>query len=240
MYEILIVDDDAQILDMVELVLGREGYHVLRAFSPRSALDILTNNSPDLIVIDAVLPEMDGISLCRKIRAMPHTARTPIIFLTGFGSTQSVVEALRSGGDDYVRKPFAPRELVARVKALLRRSVLYAEADSPVIRLSSKDFRAFINEREVTLTRVEYELFKYMCMSPNHLHSTEDLLENVWKYPDGVGDAALVRNHIRNLRRKIEQDPERPVILQSRHGRGYTIKARTVLEENPRKVSQAS
>ncbi|MDI9638393.1 response regulator transcription factor [Anaerolineae bacterium CFX9] len=239
MYQIMIVDDDAQILDMVELVLKREGYQVLRAFSPRTALDLLVTNTPDLIVIDAVLPDMDGITLCRKIRAMAHTASTPIIFLTGYGSTQSMVEALQSGGDDYIRKPFAPRELAARVKALLRRAVLYSEADAPVVRIVVNEYRTFVNDREIPLTRVEFDLFKFMCMTPNHLHSAETLLENVWKYPGGVGDAALVRNHIRNIRRKIEPDADRPTILQSRHGRGYTVKARTIIEDSRSKALQS-
>jgi|SRR5690606_5580679 len=234
MYEIMIVDDDAQVLDMVELVLKREGYRVLRTYSAHSALEMLEKTTPDLFVIDALLPEVDGLTLCRRLRALPHTANTPIIILTGQNSSYGVVEALASGGDDYIRKPFAPRELAARVRAHIRRSVYYVDGEVATIRISPSQYRVFINEREVMLTRVEFELLRYLCLSPYRLHSTEELLTNVWQYPDGVGDAALVRNHIHNLRRKIEQDPERPLILQSRHGRGYVIKARAQIEDQSR------
>lgn len=231
MYEIMIVDDDAQILDMVELVLKREGYVVHRAFSAREALETVEVTTPDLFVIDAMMPEMDGITLCRKLRAQPQTANTPIIFLTGNNNPQNVVDALNSGGDDFIRKPFVPRELAARVRAHIRRATFYLDSDVAVIRFNPLQYRVFLNDHEVMLTRVEFELLRYLCNSPYKLHATEDLLANVWQYPDGVGDAALVRNHVHNLRRKIEIDPERPEIIQSRHGRGYVVKARVLIEE---------
>jgi DNA-binding response OmpR family regulator len=230
----MIVDDDAQVLDMVELVLKREGYRVLRAHSAISVFDILQHTTPDLFVIDAMLPEVDGLAICRKLRALPHTSNTPMIIMTGQNSSYGVVEALNSGADDYIRKPFAPRELAARVRAHIRRSVYYVDGEMASIRILPAQYRVFVNDREVMLTRVEFDLLLYLCSSPYHLHSTEDLLMNVWQYPNGVGDAALVRNHIHNLRRKIEQDPERPLILQSRHGRGYVIKARTQIEDQSR------
>ncbi len=230
MYEIMIVDDDAQILDMVELVLKREGYMVLRAFSARDALETAATVRPDLFVIDTMMPEMDGLTLCRKLRAQPHTADTPIIFLTGANSPNSVVDALNSGGDDFIRKPFVPRELAARVRAHIRRATYYMDSDVSAIRIMPSQCRVFVNEQEIMLTRVEFDLLKYLCIAPYKLHSTEDLLANVWQYPDGVGDAALVRNHIHNLRRKVELDPERPLVIQSRHGRGYVIKARVQMD----------
>jgi DNA-binding response OmpR family regulator len=234
MYEILVVDDDPQVLDMVELVLKREGYRVLRAFEGSVALSIVEKTTPDLFVIDAVLPEMDGVSLCRRLRQMPHTVNTPIIFLTGENTSYSVVDALNCGGDDYIRKPFAPRELAARVRAHIRRSVHYVDQDVPMVRILPSQYRVFVDDREISLTRVEFDLLTFLCLTPYRLHSTEELLTNVWEYPNGVGDAALVRNHIHNLRRKLEIDPERPSILQSRHGRGYVIKARTQIEEDVR------
>lgn len=231
MYEIMIVDDDAQVLDMVELVLKREGYHVLRAFSAKSALETIENETPDLFVIDAMMPDMDGLTLCRRLRAMPRTTNTPIIFLTGNNSPHTVVDALNSGGDDFIRKPFVPRELAARVRAHIRRSVFYSDGDVAAIRIQSNRYRVYVNDAEVLLTRVEFDLLKYLCTSPYRLHSTEELLANVWQYPDGVGDAALVRNHVHNLRRKVEIDLERPLIIQSRHGRGYVVKARIQFED---------
>jgi DNA-binding response OmpR family regulator len=233
MYEIMIIDDDPQTLDMVELVLKREGYHVLRAYSAQEALNTIDVTTPDLFVIDAVLPEMDGISLCRRLRGQPNTSNIPIIFLTAQNSTHNVVDALNNGADDYIRKPFSPRELAARVRAHIRRSNQFADGEIPVLRILTGQYRVFLNDREVMLTRVEFELLKYLCQQPYKLHTTEELLSNVWNYPDGVGDAALVRNHIHNLRRKVEQDPERPNVIQSRHGRGYVIKAHIQLEAEP-------
>ncbi len=232
MYEIMIVDDDAQVLDMVELVLKREGYQVQRAYSAQDALEMAESEAPDMFVIDAMMPDMDGLTLCRKLRTQPHTTKTPILFLTGSNSPHSVVDALSAGGDDFIRKPFVPRELAARVRAHIRRSIFYMESSTPAIRILPRQYRVFANDREVMLTRVEFDLLKYLCQSPYKLHSTEELLANVWLYPDGVGDAALVRNHVHNLRRKIEQDPDRPMIIQSRHGRGYVIKARVHVEED--------
>lgn len=232
MYEIMIVDDDAQVLDMVELVLKREGYQVQRAYSAQDALDMVEEEAPDMFVIDAMMPDMDGLTLCRTLRSKPHTSKTPILFLTGSNSPHTVVDALNAGGDDFIRKPFVPRELAARVRAHIRRSIFYIESRVPAIRILPRQYRVFANDREVMLTRVEFDLLKYLCQSPYKLHSTEELLANVWLYPDGVGDAALVRNHVHNLRRKIEQDPDRPMIIQSRHGRGYVIKARVQVEED--------
>jgi DNA-binding response OmpR family regulator len=230
MYDILVVDDDAQILDMVELVLKREGYHVIRAFSAAEALQKIEESAPDLFVIDAVLPEMDGLTLCRRLRSTSQTANIPIIFVTGQDSPYSVADALNSGGDDYIKKPFIPRELIARIKAHIRRS-FYLDGDVPSVRILPNTFQVYVNDREVHLTRVEFDLLRYLCLAPHRLHTTDDLLAKVWQYPDGVGDAALVRNHIHNLRRKLEQDPERPSIIQSRHGRGYVIKAHIQIED---------
>ncbi len=230
MYDIMIVDDDAQLLDMVELILRREGYNVLRAFSGQDALATIAESIPDLFVIDAMMPEMDGLTLCRKLRANPQTAATPIIFLTGSSSGTSVVDALNSGGDDFIRKPFVPRELAARIRAHMRRAARQTDANLPVIRLQPHNYVALVDEREVVLTRVEFDLLRTMCDHPGQLFSTDDLLTTVWRYPSGVGDSALVRNHIHNLRRKVELDPERPQIIQARHGRGYMVKGWVQIE----------
>ena len=231
MYDILVIDDDPQTLDMVEVVLKREGYNVMRAFSAADALRVVEVTTPDLFVIDAILPEMDGLALCRKLRANPQTKDVPVIFVTGRESPYSVADALNAGGDDYLRKPFVPRELTARIRAHIRRS-FYLDADVPTIRIHPDTYRVFVNEREINLTRVEFELLKFLCVSPYRLHSTDDLLAKVWQYPNGVGDAALVRNHIHNLRHKLEPEPERPALIQSRHGRGYVVKARIdIMEE---------
>ncbi len=233
MPRILIVDDDAQLLDMVELVLSREGYQVQRAFNARQALEAMRRDPADLVIVDVVLPDMDGFTLCKALRQADETAILPILVLTAHQTQNSLVDALTSGADDFIRKPFQPRELVARVRAHLRRANKGLDPAQPVIRIMPSQFRVFIGDKEVALTRVEFDLLRYLCIRPHELHSTEELLTNVWQYPDGVGDSALVRNHIHNLRQKIEADPERPVILQSRHGRGYVIKAQALVEGEP-------
>jgi DNA-binding response OmpR family regulator len=230
MTKILIVDDDAQTLDMVELVLSREGYQVRRAFTARQALDAVKKEPADLIIVDAALPDLDGFTLCKALRTTPETAELPIIFLTAQQASGSLVEALTSGADDFIRKPFQPRELTARVRAHLRRANKGIDPDQAVIRILPGQFRVYLGDREIALTRVEFDLLRYLCLRPHELHSTEELLANVWQYPNGVGDSALVRNHIHNLRHKIEADPERPMILQSRHGRGYMVKAQALIE----------
>lgn len=231
--EVVIVDDDAAMREMVELILKREGFLVIPMPSAQQALEHVQQETPDLFILDAMMPEVDGITLCRRLRAYDHTASTPVLFLTGRGDRYGVVDALSSGADDYLRKPFQPKELIARVRALIRRSAFYHEGAGVHVRFNIGQGRVFINDQEVSLTRVEYELLCFLSLNPHHLYSTEDLLLNVWQYPNGVGDAALVRNHIRNLRRKIEQDPERPMLLQSRHGRGYMVRARVEFTNVP-------
>ena len=233
MPKILIVDDDAQLVDLVELVLSREGYQMRRAFTARQAMELLNRELVDLILVDVILPDMEGYALCQALRNTPETARLPILMMTGHQTSTSLVEALTNGADDFIRKPFQPRELAARVRAHLRRANHGIDPELPVIRILPNQFRVFVGDREVLLTRVEFDLLRYLCQRPHELHSTEELLSNVWQYPDGVGDSALVRNHIHNLRHKIEVDPERPVILQSRHGRGYVIKAQALVDGEP-------
>lgn len=231
MVNILIVEDDLETLSSMEQYLEREGYTILKTLSAREALHVAEESVPDLFVINTFLPSgMDGLMLCRKLRANPHTANTPIIFLTNQGTRHAVTDALDAGGDDYIRKPFALRELSARVRAHLRRVAGGLNDGSPVLRIIPDNLTVFVNERKVVLTQVEFDLLKFLCRTPHQLHSTEDLLMDVWQYPRGSGDAALVRNHIRNLRRKLEDDPERPAIIQSRHGRGYGVKARIHFE----------
>lgn len=231
MYKIMIIDDDNEMLDMIEQLLTSEGHKALRATSAYDALKMVETNAPDLVIVDVNLPGMDGISLCRKLRSYTDMAETPIIFITGEDSSYSVVEALGAGGDDYIRKPFALRELAARVRAHLRRVTVRFNEELPMIRVYPDTYRVFVNDREVDLTRMEFDLLMYLCGSAEEWHSTRDLLSNVWNYPQGVGDAALVRNHIRNLRRKLEDTPERPAIIQSRHGRGYIIKANINIQQ---------
>lgn len=226
MYKIFVVDDDEQMLDLIEQLLTQQGYDVAIFSRGKALLSALNRgNIPHLFILDASLPEMDGIDLCRKLRLNPKTVNLPIVFITGNDSAYGVAETLSAGADDFITKPFAMRELIARLRAHLRRVEL-PDADLPLVKIYPDMRMVAVDEREIELTQVEFELLRYMCRIPFKLHSIQDLLSNVWNYPEDAGDAALVRNHIRNLRRKLESTPERPSIIQSRHGRGYTIKAR--------------
>ncbi len=229
MYKILLVDNDAETLEMIDQLLKREGYSIYRATSGHDVLRLVDSLVPDLMVISMTLSGMDGLTLCRKLRALPHTARTPIVFLNSSESPYGVADALGAGGDDYLRKPFALRELAARIRAHLRR-VATKQDDVPRLRIVPDSLTVFVNDRKVLLTQVEFDLLLFLCSTPNQLHSTQTLLNDVWQYPRGTGDTALVRNHVRNLRRKLESDPERPEIIQSRHGRGYTVRAQVEIE----------
>lgn len=229
MYKILIIDTDFENVNMMEHFLRREGYKVLTAFTVRDGLLHLEKNTPDLCIIDTTAPGLDGLGLCRKIRASAHTSNLPVL-LTGQNAHYSVTNALEAGGDDYIAKPFALRELAARMRAHLRRVSGNLNDAMPMLRILPETQTIYINDREVNLTQVEFELISFLCRKPNQLHRTEDLLTGVWQYPRGAGDAALVRNHVRNLRRKIEDDPERPAIIQSRHGRGYAVRASIRIE----------
>jgi two-component system, OmpR family, response regulator len=225
MHKILVVDHDVEIANLVGQTLEKEGYVVLKARTAKDALRMTESKLPDLFIINIGLPVMDGLSLCRKLRLLPLANKLPIIFVADPNSLSTVADALGAGGDDYLRKPFALRELIARVRAHLRRVNPVINENVPVIQLSLEKAQVFVNNRVVELTNVEFDLLKHLCLYPDKLHSTQDLLSQVWQYPRGTGDSALVRNHIRNLRRKLEDDPDRPEIVQSRHGRGYTIKA---------------
>jgi DNA-binding response OmpR family regulator len=230
MYKILVVDEDLETLRMIEQFLSREGYRVQTTTSARDVLVVAEDNVPDLFIINTILPAMDGLSLCRALRMNAKTANSPIIFLTTKGSSYGVSDALEAGGDDYLRKPFALRELSARVRAHLRRVMNYTADDMPHLTVHPHSLTVWVNDREVSLTQVEFDLLMFLCHAPHELHSTQTLLMDVWQYPAGTGDTALVRNHIRNLRRKLEDDPERPAIIQSRHGRGYAVKARVQIQ----------
>jgi len=225
MYKILVVDHDTQMLELIRQLLEREGYDVLTAETAQHALALLKTERPHLFIIDVMLPTVDGLAFCRQLRRDPRMKNQPIVFIAEEDSPSDISSALNAGGDDYIVKPFAVRELTARLRAHLRRVGASADSDLSTLRIANDSRIILVDGREVELTQVEHELLAYLCHTPDRLHSTQDLLMNVWQYPADAGDAALVRNHIRNLRRKLESAPERPEIIQSRHGRGYTIKA---------------
>ncbi len=224
MYKILTVDDDVNNLKMLEQMLTEmENYSVVQANSGLEALRIAQFEQPDLCILDVGMPHMDGVALCRALRGIPALADVPIIFLTANNTGYTVADALEAGGDDYVKKPFAVRELSARIRAHLRR--VKRNEDMPQLQILRKTYQAFLNGKEISLTRIEFDLLQFLAKNPGHWYTTPELLEKVWFYPAGVGDTALVRNHVRNVRRKLEDNPDKPAIIQSRHGRGYALRA---------------
>ncbi len=226
MTHILAVDDDPEVLGTLERVLKRDQFDVMAVNSGRKALDYLEKRQPDVLILDIIMPEIDGITVCRRVRADPRFAALPILFLTAKGSTDDVVEGLDAGADDYVIKPFELAELQARVKALLRRGAR-GQVTSSILQvgnlsLDSDTYQAHIGDISVQLTSTEHRLLRYFMENLDHALSLTHLLQAVWEYPEDAGDPDLVRAHVRNLRAKIEKDPNRKYI-RTIHGVGYMI-----------------
>lgn len=226
MVNILAVDDDAEVLATVGRVLKNEAYNVTLASSAAQALRILDVQMPDLLILDIIMPEMDGITLCRQLRSDPRFIPLPILFLTAKGSTDDIVNGLDAGADDYVVKPFELAELRARIAALLRRGTRDKKNDAILelndLKLDSDTYQVQVDEANVQLTSTEHRLLRYLMEHPNQALSPSHLLQAVWEYPPNTGDPDLVRAHVRNLRAKIEKGAQRKYI-RTIHGVGYMI-----------------
>lgn len=233
---IMVVEDDEIILETLERVLGREGHDVLGVLNSYDVLAVARESHPDLIILDIVLPGENGIALCTQLRKLPHLTDVPILFLTAYHSAHEIALALDAGGDDFMRKPFSTRELNARIRALLRRASRNKPESRQHLTIDYNLRTVSVDHRVVGLTPVEFELIDYLTTYSDKYHTANDLLESVWDYPAGSGDTALVRNHIHNLRNKLEYDPDRPRIVISLHGRGYRINADVHKTGKPTKV----
>ena len=225
--KILIIEDDERIRTSMTLSLEDEGYEVLGAPSAEVALDLfghaLSNQPFDLVIIDLMLPGMDGFACCREIR---RQSAIPIVMVTARTDTHDVVAGLEAGADDYVTKPFEPKELAARIRALLRRAHATGSVASILtfgeleIQLEAGTVR--LAEQEVHLTRTEFLLLCELASNPNKVLSREQLLERIWSY-DYFGDGRLVDVHIRRLRTKVELDPANPRHIITVRGLGYKL-----------------
>ncbi len=226
---ILAVDDEPEALGSIRRMLNEEGHEVLVATGGQPALKILKTRQPDLIILDIMMPEMSGIEVCKHIRANPFLSKIPILFLTAKSQPENIVEGLDAGGDDYVTKPFQIIELPARIRALLRRApsgTLDVNAESLSvgdIELELQQFQIHIDNQTYELTAIEHQLLYYLMLHAGKPQSVEQLLQNVWEYPAGTGDPALVYAHIKNLRRKFEPQPETPQYILNIRGSGYFI-----------------
>lgn len=226
---ILAVDDDPQVLDAVEHVLERAGYEVMTCGSGEKALECIRQKTPDLLVLDIVMPEINGLEICRRLRADPYYARLPIIFLTAKGRPGDIAEGLDLGGDDYLVKPFEVVELPARVRALLRRApggTLDSETSTLEIGgliIHSIAPYAEVEGRRIELTPVEHKILRYLALNAGKPVTSDAILEHVLGYPRGTGDTGAVRIHIKHLRDKIELVPKSPQLIRTVYGQGYVI-----------------
>lgn len=216
---VLIVDDDLALAEMLGIVLRGEGLDVIHVADGSAAIGAFRDHRPDLILLDVMLPGMDGISVCKRIRA---ESGVPIVMLTARTDTVDVVVGLESGADDYVVKPFKPAELIARVRARLRRG-----DDNEPERLEIGDLAIDVAGHSVTregsqisLTPLEFDLLVALARKPWQVYTREVLLEQVWGYRH-AGDTRLVNVHVQRLRSKIEHDPEDPKIVVTVRGVGY-------------------
>ena len=226
---ILAVDDDPEVLGTVARTLAREGFEVGRASSGAEALEMLARRRPDLIVLDIIMPGLDGLEVCRQVRADVQYNDLAILFLTARSQTQDVVAGLDAGGDDYLVKPFELAELIARVRALIRRGQRNALIESPIIRIqgmeldSDKHKVVLENGQEMPLTATEHRLLRYLMEHVDQALSPQHLLEAVWDYPSNTGDPDLVRAHVRNLRSKLKRHGKESAVIRTIHGVGYMI-----------------
>jgi len=217
---ILIIDDDASLAEMLQLVLRQEGFETTWCASGDKALEVFRSAQFDLVLLDLMLPGLDGVAVCRRIRA---DSGVPIVMLTAKSDTGDVVDGLEAGADDYIPKPFKPRELVARVWTRLRRPP--AESETDMIRVGDVTIDVSAHEVKrgsdpISLTPLEFDLLLALARRPHQVFTREKLLEQVWGYRHAA-DTRLVNVHIQRLRSKIEQDPERPELVLTVRGIGY-------------------
>lgn len=220
---ILVVDDDATVADVVARYLHREGYDVEAVADGRVALERALADPPDLVILDLMLPGIDGLDVCRRLRAL---APVPVIMLTARGDESDRIVGLELGADDYVSKPFSPKELVARVRAVLRRATGPLGPTSGPAVYTDDDLRVDIAARQATLAGVpvgltarEFELLAFLMRHPSQAFRREELMAHVWgsKY----GDTSTITVHVRRLREKVERDPSEPSRIATVWGVGY-------------------
>jgi two-component system alkaline phosphatase synthesis response regulator PhoP len=220
---ILVVDDDENLRRLIAAYLESEGYEVRQAADGNEALARVEEQESQLVVLDLMLPGINGLDVARKIRAK---GKTPILMLTARGSEDDVLRGFEAGADDYLVKPFSPKVLVARVKAVLRRSGAGIEDEAAAlltfdgITIDPRAHEVWVDGRQTELTTTEFDLLRVLTDHPGWVHTREELLESVWGY-SYLGDSRLVDVHIANLRKKIGDDPADPHFIHTVRGVGY-------------------
>lgn len=231
MARILVVEDETSLRSTIAYSLRRDGHEVVVAADGEEAIEVWGAAPTDLVLLDLMLPKIDGIEVCRRLR---QSSSVPIVMLTARSDEIDRVVGLEVGADDYVTKPFSMRELLARVKAILRRRELLRQelsalppepAESIAIRtmrIEPARRRVFRGEREVTLKPKEFDLLLHLARHSGQVLSAEQLIEQVWGY-DSLGDTGTVRVHVRSLREKLEDDPSNPTLIETVRGVGYRL-----------------
>ncbi len=251
--DILLVDDDEIIADTLERCLVREKFSVQVANSGTQALFLVKKQMPSLVLLDVMMPDMDGYEVCRAMRNDKKLTKVPVIFLTAKTTEADHINGFKAGGDDYVNKPFNAEELIFRVRAVLRRTqekskrgnvpskeeprlyeskfIGHSKITQPIIelrgyRLNILTFELTLpNDKKILLTPIQFDLLFNFMSHPNDIFPPSALLSIIWDYPPDTGTSDLVRVHIKNLRMRIEDDPSKPTFLETVPGYGYTVKS---------------
>jgi len=242
MRKVLVVDDEPVLVETIAYNLEQAGYEVTTAADGASALEVARRERPDLVILDIMLPEMDGIEVCRLLRRENSTATTPIMMLTAKGEEIDKVVGLEVGADDYVTKPFGRRELLARVKALLRRAEYAPQSEERPAQVTTEGpaysnrelaagplkidlagRRVICRGQELELQPKQFELLTYLVRNRGTVLTRDQILHNVWGY-DYTGDTRTVDVHVRWLREKLEEDPANPRLIQTMRGVGYVFR----------------
>ena len=227
---VLIVEDEKNIVDIIRFNLQREGYNTLEAYDGEAGLAAAEQNNPDLVLLDVMMPKMSGFEVCKALRK--NGSNVPVIILTAREEEEDKILGLEIGADDYITKPFSMRELLARVKANIRRTAMLSpvQEESAMsagggITINTDSYQVYKNNTPIDLTQREYELLTFLASHPDKVFSRVDLMEQVWNY-DYVGDdARTVDVTVRRLREKIEDDPAPPTYILPRRGVGYYFSA---------------
>ncbi len=226
-HKVLIVEDEKSIVDILRFNLNREGFETIEAYDGATGLVLATTENPDLILLDLMLPEMDGFEVCRSLRE--KGSNTPILIITAREEEKDKVFGLDLGADDYITKPFSVRELLARVKANIRRvngvtvsdAVQADDTNHARISIDKNSFGVKKDGKSLELTQREYELMQLLIENAGKVYTRQEIMEHVWNYEGYIGDVRGVDVTVRRLREKIEDDPAKPAFLMTRRGMGY-------------------
>jgi two-component system response regulator MtrA len=213
----MVVDDDQDLAEMLSIVLTGAGMEVVLVNRGDLVMDLFNTNPPDLVLLDVMLPGIDGIEVCKIIR---EKSMVPIVMLTAKGDTQDVVLGLEAGADDYMVKPFKPQELVARINTRLRRITKVGTLTIADLVIDQMEHKVLKNNKEIALTRLEFDLLAALAKEPGRVFTREVLLSEVWGYQHAA-DTRLVNVHVQRLRSKIESDPDNPEYVLTVRGVGY-------------------